>query len=283
MRTLWLSLMCCSSPAWAATTIQVDAGRGPVSVLVPDTAAAGDVMPLIVLLHGYGSTGPSQSTYFGLHHLVDDYGFAYVAPTGEKDLIGLHAWTATNVCCGLVHPHDDSTYLATLIDTIEDTIAVDPKGVHFVGHSNGGFMSYRMACDHSERVASVASLAGATWDDPADCNATDPVHVVQIHGSNDATILAEGDCWWPGGCYPSATGTALRWAVSNGCVGGPSRGPDLDLVGPLTGAETRTWSVEACDDGGSAAVWLSNTTHVPALSAQFAVEVVEWSLTHNKP
>ena len=40
---------------------------------------------------------------------------------------------------------------------------VDPKRVFVIGHSNGGFMSHRLACDRASDVAAIVSLAGATW------------------------------------------------------------------------------------------------------------------------
>lgn len=49
-------------------------------------------------------------------------------------------------------------------------------------------MSYRMAYDHSDTIAAIASLAGASHsnlDKPAPAS---PVHVLQIHGTKDTTI-----------------------------------------------------------------------------------------------
>ena len=64
---------------------------------------------------------------------------------------------------------------------------VDPYRIYVAGHSNGGFMSYRLACTHADRIAAIVSLAGATFDTPADCSPTEPVAVLQIHGTADDT------------------------------------------------------------------------------------------------
>lgn len=40
---------------------------------------------------------------------------------------------------------------------------VDRSRVYFVGHDNGGFMAYRLACDHSDKIAAIAVLSAATF------------------------------------------------------------------------------------------------------------------------
>ena len=61
---------------------------------------------------------------------------------------------------------DDSAYLSALIDQIKGTYAVDARRVYLVGHSNGGYMAYRMACDHADQLTAIVSLAGSTWQRP---------------------------------------------------------------------------------------------------------------------
>jgi membrane protein implicated in regulation of membrane protease activity len=56
---------------------------------------------------------------------------------------------------------DDSTYLHRLLDAVKSAYRVDPTRVYFVGHSNGGFMAYRMACEHATEITAIVSLAGA--------------------------------------------------------------------------------------------------------------------------
>ena len=129
--------------------------------------------------------------------------------------------------------------------------------VHFAGHSNGGFMSYRMACDHADVVASIGSLAGATYADPADCTPVTPVHVLQIHGTNDATIGYNGGTIPLGGTYPGALQTVESWATYNGCSTVPDLSqPPLDLDAGIPGAESTVSLYEAeCSPSGSARLW----------------------------
>lgn len=269
--------------ALAYDTQSVTAGRGPVPLIVPDAAGPGNPVPLVVLLHGYGGTGPGQEAYMNFTPHVDSLGFALTYPTGNTDILGIPFWNATDYCCGFFSNPDDVGYLTALVDAVEAQIAVDPQRIYLVGHSNGGFMSYRMACEDSGRFAAIASLAGATFDDPLDCTPTSPVHVLQIHGTNDNTILFDGDCGI-GSCYPSAIETATHWHGYNSCVGGPATGPSLDLDLVLPGADTDTYRVGTCDPGGSVGLWvMPNGEHVPALNGNFAPYVVQYLLAHPKP
>jgi polyhydroxybutyrate depolymerase len=49
---------------------------------------------------------------------------------------------------------------------------VDRTKVYFAGHGNGGYMAYRLACDHSEKIAAIAVMGGATFYNSGDCKAT---------------------------------------------------------------------------------------------------------------
>ncbi|MSX92973.1 MAG: prolyl oligopeptidase family serine peptidase, partial [Actinobacteria bacterium] len=147
----------------------------PFDVFVPSSYTKGTAMPLVVLLHGYGATGPIQEAYFGVQALAESEGFLYVHPTGTTNSLGKAFWNATDACCGYQTTVDDVAYLTGILDSVSAQYDVDPKRIYFMGHSNGGFMSYRMACELSGRVAAIASLAGATFLDAAKCNPSEPV------------------------------------------------------------------------------------------------------------
>ena len=91
-----------------------------------------------------------------------------------------------------------------------------------VGHSNGGFMSYRMAYEHSDKISAIVSLAGANHREQRD-PPPNAVHILQIHGTNDRTIDFQGGDTSEyfngrGGRYPGALRSVRRWADYNGCV-----------------------------------------------------------------
>ena len=97
-------------------------------------------------------------------------GFLMIAPAGTADSSGSHFWNATDACCNFENSQvDDVAYLDGLITEISAAYNVDPKRIYVVGHSNGGFMAYRMACAKADRIAAVVSVAGATFATPASC------------------------------------------------------------------------------------------------------------------
>lgn len=268
-----------------AGELLVDAGRGPVVVHIPSNYDESHFFPLVLSLHGYTNTGPGQEAYFQLLPLAEQEAFLYAYPTGTTDAIGNPFWNATDACCDLFNSGvDDSTYLLGLIRAIRGELNVDPWRVHFVGHSNGGFMSYRMACDHADVVASIGSLAGATYFDPAECTPATSVHVLQIHGTNDGVILYNGGDIG-GTAYPGAVQTSETWAGYDGCSLVPdSSAPPRDLDVGIAGAESTVSAYDAdCALTGSAELWtIQGGSHSPQLSTGFRDGLVDFVLGHRK-
>jgi len=257
--------------------VPVDAGRGPVSLYVPDANTPGDPMPLLLLLHGYTSSGSGQEAYMDFLAVVDEFGFLYAHPDGTVDVAGNRFWNATYACCNFFNsPVDDSGYLRGLIDLIETSYSV--SDVYIMGHSNGGFMSYRMACDHSDRITAIAGLAGATFLDPADCGSPSPVHVLQIHGTNDDTIYYNGGCIGAN-CYPGAVSSVEQWAAFSGCDPIPdTSAPDLDLVQGSPTPDTNVSRYFAgCSQDGSGTLWsIIDGSHSPNLVPDFSYQVTDY-------
>lgn len=266
-------------------SVTVNAGRGPITVTLPSGYDPAEPVPLIVLLHGYGASGAIQEAYMRFGPIQDQYGYAFCAPDGTTNGVGQRFWNATDACCNFQGSNvDDSAYLRTLIESIEAAVEIDARSIHLVGHSNGGFMSYRMACEHSDKIASIASLAGATFQDPADCTGMGPVHVLQIHGTADGTIGYNGGSIL-GNSYPGALESAQMWALRNGCgLAIDVESQALNLDSSLTGRETsRTRFIGDCVIGGTVELWTINGGgHTPSLSQVFSRRVVEHLLARPK-
>lgn len=284
----WLPcvLLSMSSPrASAQCDARIDLGRGPVNLHIPIGHDNRVPVPLIILLHGYTSNGAQTESYVRLTPLSDEYDFVYAYPDGTKDLLGYRFWNATDACCNFFGSNvDDSGYLLSLVRAIQNQCNIDARRIYFVGHSNGGFMSYRMACDHSDVIAAIASVAGMTYEDPNTCSPSRPTNVLHIHGTNDTTIFYGGGCLVS--CYPSAVESVEQWASFDGCdVVGDSNYPPLDLDSGIPGNETIvTKYIDGCGPEGATELWtIVGGEHVPNLSPQFGRLIVEWLLAHPKP
>ncbi len=278
-----------------ATTSTTGAGGGPiggpiggdrpVTVHVPPSYEAGKPAPLLLLLHGYTATGALQEAYFQATPEADKRGFLFAAPDGTVDQTGAHFWNATDACCNLYDSMvDDSTYLSTVIEQIQAKYSVDPKRIFLLGHSNGGFMSYRMACDHADQIAAIASVAGAMYQDATKCSPSAPVSVLEIHGTADAVISYNGGLVGLS-TIPSAQTTVADWAAFDKCSGPPdATGAPLDLELTLFGSETTVLEYKGCEAQSSVKLWsIQFGSHVPTFNPTFIPAVFDFFEAHPKP
>ncbi|NNE09699.1 MAG: T9SS type A sorting domain-containing protein [Gemmatimonadetes bacterium] len=269
----------------AIADIDVNLGRGPITIQEPAGYDPLVPAPVIILLHGFGNTGPGVESYMQFEKHQDEYGFLYATPNGTL-FGGNRFWDATDACCNFTpSPVDDSGYLSDLLDSIEAHFNVDRNRIYFTGHSNGGFMSYRMACDHSDRVAAIASFAGATWDDPLDCSAAEPVSVLQIHGTSDGTILYNGGNL-VGTPYPGAVESVEQWAAFNGCSVTPETlAITINITIETAGPETIVIQYQSdCDQGRVSELWsIPGAGHSPLLAGTYSRKVIDWLYAHPKP
>ncbi len=283
MTLLWLS--CLPNDFTAPDQFEFGGDR-PVWLDVPSSYDHGNPTPLLFVLHGYGANGYTQKIYTGLADLVEKEGILLVAPDGTSDQDGMPFWNATDGCCDFWSSGvDDTAYIGGLIDEIRSVYNVDFDRIYFFGHSNGGFMSYRMSCERSGDIAAMISLAGASFFDRADCAPSASVSVLQIHGSDDNTVLYDGDTSLlnhPGHPYPSASASLEHWANYHGC--GSSRSevpPALDIDSSITGDETTAERFQGCPDGVDLELWtMAGGSHLPTFAPDFADRMWAWLSAH---
>ncbi len=249
---------------------------------MPSGYNAATAAPLVILLHGFGASGVIQESYFKLQPQAEARGFLYVHPDGLKNILGLTSWNATNACCQNFATVDDAGYITFIIDQVSAAYNVDPTRIYLVGHSNGGFMSYRMACDHADRIAAIVSLAGATFEDATQCTPSEPVSVLQIHGTLDGTIEYEGGNT-PTGRYPSAEQTVSTWSNYNGCTTTTESRGAIDLGLAIDGDETTKLAYTGCPVDGEVELWtMVDGPHIPPLTENYAADIIDWLYAHPK-
>lgn len=263
-------------------------GERPVELLVPRDYDGKSARPLVLVLHGHSVTGILQLAYSRLNNLVDEQGVFVMAPDGLVNEEGNNYWNATTACCDFYDSDvDDAGYLRGLIDEVSGVYNIDPKRVFLWGHSNGGFMAYRMACDHADVIAGIVSLAGATHFEAADCSPSESVSILQIHGTEDGSVLFEGGggVGDAAGAYPGAHATMEQWGSHNACAA--TRSVDStrhDLDSSLDGEETRVEHQDDCPTGIGVDLWvIEGGVHIPPLRPNFDNLMWDWMSTHPKP
>jgi polyhydroxybutyrate depolymerase len=270
-------------PASGTGTVQV--GGRQVTVHVPDLYDPARPAPLILALHGYTSDAKEVESYLRLTPESDRRGFIYAYPDGTTDDRGERFWNATDACCAFSGAApDDSRYLSELIATIQGSYRIDRGRVYLIGHSNGGFMAFRMACDHADQITAIVSVNGASWNDAARCRPSRPVGVLAVHSSSDETVAFGGGVIGRA-AYPSAATTVAQWLGYDRCAGTGRNASGLDLVTDLPAAETsvRTYA-QGCAGGTVVQSWTINGgAHVPRLGPGFAPAVTDFLLSQVRP
>lgn len=258
----------------------------PFRVRVPEMLDRSRALPLVLMLHGYSVNSNIQDVYFGLSNIVSTRNFVLALPDGTIDSRGNRFWNATEGCCNFDNnPVDDVAYLRAVIADVKQRYNIDPGKVFVIGHSNGGFMGLRLACELSPQISAVISLAGSDWQNPMRCQPTQPVHILAVHGTMDESVPYAGELMGGMQVYPGAEGTVRNWAMRNGCTGMLAMsGPSMDLDTSLAGAETERLAHANCRPGGTAELWrIVGGVHAPSLTNDWSNIVMDWFMAHGRP
>ncbi len=148
-------------------------------------------LALVLVLHGGGGNEDNADRITGFSALADQENFIVVYPAGTGKLADkLLTWNAGN-CCGYARDNqvDDVGFLRALIEKLHREYPIDPKRVYATGGSNGGMLSYRLACEASDVFAAIAPVVGAL---NVECKPAHPVSVIAFNGMQDQHVLFEG-------------------------------------------------------------------------------------------
>lgn len=156
---------------------------------VPAIYSVDEAVPLVFNFHGYNSSAQEQEIYANFKPLADTANFIIVFPQGTI-VNGSNGW---NNFSSLNDLQEDLDFVDAMLDAIAMSHNVDQNRIYSTGMSNGGFMSYDLACYMSDRFAAIASVTGSmTPVHRNDCNAIHPTPILQIHGTSDAVVSING-------------------------------------------------------------------------------------------
>ena len=201
---------------------------------------------LVLDLHGGFLNKSVQRGYSRFDALSGQEGFFVAFPDAVA--------TMWNVQIGNEGAVDDVGFLRALVARISSEYNIDPERIYATGHSRGGGMAYRLACEASDLFAafSTVAIAATILDEPA-CNLSRPVPILTMHGLNDETVAYDGD-----GFFLSAADNLELWRGKNSCNGPVER--------ENFGAEAWCDTDRNCQDGvviSMCTVTGSNSGHVP--------------------
>jgi len=148
--------------------------------------------PLVIVLHGHGESASNFEKYTGMSDKADQEGFIAVYPQALGDPSDWH--TAIDGPA----TRDDIAFVRNIIDLLERNYRIDHNRIYAAGHSNGGFMAYRLASTLSDKLAAVGVTAGSIGmiDDRNDtlriAPPAHPVSVIHFHGIADPSVPYAG-------------------------------------------------------------------------------------------
>jgi len=192
-KIIYLLLLCCPIIGYAQQTINATIAHDGLErayiLYIPASYSAQSAVPLVFNFHGYGSNAAQQVLYTNFNAVAEAEGFITAYPEGTEDAMGMQhfnvGWGGSSV--------DDVDFTSALIDSLLAEYNINPKRVYSTGMSNGGFISYHLACNLSDRIAAIASVTGSmsslTFNN---CNPQRPVPVLEIHGTQDEVVPYDG-------------------------------------------------------------------------------------------
>lgn len=216
-------------PGGHSFRIQHDGVERLYRVHVPASYNPARPTPVLFALHGGGGNMDIQANdaYYGLVTKSEREGFVAVFPNGYSRFEGgrFATWNAGN-CCGSARDKsvDDVGFIRNVFERLMLQINVDRNRVYATGMSNGGMMSYRLACELPDVFKAIAAVAGT--DGTRGCGAGQPVPVLHIHAMDDTHVLFTGGAG-PDAlvnvAFTSVPDTVAKWVRHNSCQPTPQR------------------------------------------------------------
>jgi len=204
---LCLSIISTVSAQTTVETLEHDGITRSYRIHLPPNFDPQESLPLVFNLHGFTSNAFQQEIYSGMSPVADSARFIVCYPDGIDA-----AW---NVGWNFGSTADDIGFISAMIDQFADDYNINTSRVYSCGMSNGGFMSYHLACNLPEKIAAVASVTGSMVPGSlAECMADPARPIMEIHGTADATVPYEGSA---NIALPIET-VVSHWLTANDCL-----------------------------------------------------------------
>ncbi|MCB9358909.1 hypothetical protein H6503_03180 [Candidatus Woesearchaeota archaeon] len=140
---------------------------------------------VVMVFHGGGGKPANAKRMSGMSDLADAEDFLVVYPAGTTtNILPLLTWNA-GICCGsaIEENINDTAFVSMIIDDLNTMFTIDR--IFATGLSNGAMMSYRLACDLSDRFDAIAAVAGTLALEDEECNPESKTDILHFHGTAD--------------------------------------------------------------------------------------------------
>ena len=173
-------------------SLQHTSGNRQYAIYIPVNYNPSEAVPLVLLFHGFTNTITNMYNYAQMEALADANNFIFAIPQGLGS-----PFSGWSIGLSFGGNADDVGFASSLIDAISTNYSIIDKRVYAAGFSNGGFFSYRLACELSDKIAAIASVAGSmnpNWINGSNptCNPQHQMPIMQITGTNDTVIPING-------------------------------------------------------------------------------------------
>jgi polyhydroxybutyrate depolymerase len=237
-----------------------------VRVHLPAGYGTAGPVPLLLNLHGSGSTAATQETQTALDATSDADDFIVAYPQGIRTSGAGYGWNIPGTPTFQPAGPDDVAFLTGLLGVLRHQFCVDPARVYASGFSGGARMVSQLACTPGVRLAGIAVAGGLRA--PSPCHPAHPLAVLAFHGTADLSnpFNGHGQAYWT---Y-SVPEAALRWARYDGC---PTQAHTGHPYPQVTVTDYR-----GCPDGAEVTLYaLTGKGHRwPAAAGAFQPNEIAW-------
>ncbi|SFF44633.1 alpha/beta hydrolase family esterase [Thermoflexibacter ruber] len=189
---------------------------------------------LVIAMHGAGGKATQMESDYLLTEKANSSKFVIVYPerVQSSGILGVRTWNAGTCCDYAVEKQiDDVKYISLLIDELlKKYPKINPKKVYATGMSNGGMMSYRLACELSHKIAAIAPVA-CSMVTVKPCNPSRAVPILHIHSKLDEKVPYQGGIGIFGYYFPPVEAGIDTWLRNNQC---PAQSKKINVFAQYT-------------------------------------------------
>ena len=171
-------------------SIEVEGETREYLIYVPNTYDTIQSFPLMLNFHGWTMSARNQMEVSDMRALSETDEFILVYPQGTR-LWGSTHWNVGSWTLG--SNAKDVEFIAALINLIADNYNIDDERVYACGYSNGGFFSHELACQLSQKIAAIGTVAANISEETINnCNPSHPIPIITISGTRDDEVEYDG-------------------------------------------------------------------------------------------